>query len=71
MLGLGDQLALTKQTDPAPLGGIACDDAICSAIIFERLPGTTEIIVIHHADSRLETFTDRSDETSDRTRDRI
>ena len=39
-------------------GGIASDDAIRSIIISQRLLGTREIIVIHHTDCGMETFTD-------------
>ncbi len=39
-------------------GGIASEDAIRSIIISQRLLGTREIIVIHHTDCGMETFTD-------------
>ena len=39
-------------------GGIASDDAIRSIIISQRLLDTREIIVIHHTDCGMETFTD-------------
>lgn len=39
-------------------GGIASDDAIRSIVISQRLLGTTEIVVIHHTDCGMETFTD-------------
>lgn len=38
-------------------GGRASDDAIRSLIISERLLGTTEIVVIHHTDCGMLTFT--------------
>jgi carbonic anhydrase len=38
-------------------GGRASDDAIRSLVISERLLGTTEIVVIHHTDCGMLTFT--------------
>src|SRR5437588_7097659 len=39
-------------------GGIATDDAIRSLVISQRLLGTKEIILIHHTDCGMLTFTD-------------
>lgn len=39
-------------------GGVASDDALRSLVISQRLLGTTEIILIHHTDCGMETFTD-------------
>lgn len=39
-------------------GGVVTDDAIRSLAISQRLLGTTEIILIHHADCGMLTFTD-------------
>jgi carbonic anhydrase len=39
-------------------GGVASDDAIRSLIISQRLLGTEEIILIHHTQCGMETFTD-------------
>ena len=39
-------------------GGVASDDAIRSIIVSQRLLGTREIIIIHHTDCGMETFTD-------------
>jgi carbonic anhydrase len=39
-------------------GGVATDDAIRSLAISQRLLGTTEIILIHHTDCGMLTFTD-------------
>lgn len=41
-------------------GGVATDDAIRSLAISQRLLGTTEIILIHHTDCGMLTFTDDS-----------
>ena len=41
-------------------GGIVTDDAIRSLTISQRLLGTTEIILIHHTDCGMLTFTDDS-----------
>src|SRR6266487_2079090 len=38
-------------------GGRASEDAIRSLVISERLLGTTEIVVIHHTDCGMMTFT--------------
>ncbi|MBC8076719.1 MAG: carbonic anhydrase [Chloroflexales bacterium] len=38
-------------------GGRASDDALRSLVISERLLGTTEIVVIHHTDCGMLTFT--------------
>src|ERR1700730_131001 len=39
-------------------GGIATDDAIRSLVISQRLLGTKEIILVHHTDCGMLTFTD-------------
>ena len=39
-------------------GGVASDDAIRSLTISQRLLGTQEIVVIHHTDCGMETFSD-------------
>ncbi len=39
-------------------GGVATDDAIRSLVISQRLLGTEEIILIHHTDCGMETFSD-------------
>lgn len=39
-------------------GGIANDDAIRSLVISQRLLGTNEVILIHHTDCGMLTFTD-------------
>ena len=39
-------------------GGVATDDAIRSLVISQRLLGTQEIILIHHTDCGMLTFTD-------------
>lgn len=39
-------------------GGVATDDAIRSLVISQRLLGTTEIVLIHHTDCGMLTFTD-------------
>jgi len=39
-------------------GGVATDDAIRSLTISQRLLGTTEIILLHHTDCGMVTFTD-------------
>ncbi len=39
-------------------GGVATDDAIRSLLISQRLLGTEEIILIHHTDCGMLTFTD-------------
>ncbi len=39
-------------------GGVASDDAIRSLVISQRLLGTEEIILIHHGDCGMLTFTD-------------
>jgi len=40
-------------------GGRASEDAIRSLVISERLLGTTEIVVIHHTDCGMVTFTNQ------------
>ena len=39
-------------------GGVATDDALRSLAISQRLLGTTEIILLHHTDCGMLTFTD-------------
>jgi carbonic anhydrase len=39
-------------------GGVATDDAIRSLVISQRLLGTEEIVLIHHTQCGMETFTD-------------
>ena len=39
-------------------GGVVTDDAIRSLVISQRLLGTTEIILIHHSDCGMATFSD-------------
>src|SRR6266487_2911219 len=39
-------------------GGVATDDAIRSLVISQRLLGTHEVILIHHTDCGMLTFTD-------------
>jgi carbonic anhydrase len=39
-------------------GGVVTDDAIRSLAISQRLLGTTEIVLIHHTDCGMLTFTD-------------
>src|SRR5580658_187874 len=39
-------------------GGVASEDAIRSLVISQRLLGTDEIILIHHTDCGMETFSD-------------
>jgi carbonic anhydrase len=39
-------------------GGVATEDAIRSLVISQRLLGTKEIVLIHHTDCGMETFTD-------------
>src|SRR4051812_40520007 len=44
-------------------GGVVTDDAIRSLTISQRLLGTTEIVLIHHTDCGMLTFTDDSFKT--------
>jgi carbonic anhydrase len=39
-------------------GGVVSEDAIRSLVISQRLLGTTEIVLIHHTDCGMVTFTD-------------
>ena len=39
-------------------GGVASEDALRSLVISQRLLGTEEIILIHHTDCGMETFSD-------------
>jgi carbonic anhydrase len=39
-------------------GGVASEDAIRSLVISQRLLGTDEILLIHHTDCGMETFSD-------------
>jgi len=41
-------------------GGVVTDDAIRSLTISQRLLGTTEVILVHHTDCGMLTFTDDS-----------
>jgi carbonic anhydrase len=54
ILGLGDGQAHVIRN----AGGIITDDQIRSLAISQRLLGTTEIILIHHTDCGMLTFTD-------------
>ncbi len=45
-------------------GGVVTDDAIRSLVISQRLLGTNEIILIHHTDCGMLTFTDDALRTS-------
>src|SRR6476646_9579667 len=54
ILGLGDGEA----HDIRNAGGVVTDDEIRSLAISQRLLGTTEIILIHHTDCGMLTFTD-------------
>jgi carbonic anhydrase len=39
-------------------GGVASEDALRSLVISQRLLGTEEIVLVHHTDCGMETFTD-------------
>jgi carbonic anhydrase len=39
-------------------GGVVTDDVIRSLAISQRLLGTTEVVLVHHADCGMRTFTD-------------
>src|SRR6201987_2562024 len=54
ILGLGDGQAPVIRN----AGGVITDDEIRSLAISQRLLGTTEIILIHHTDCGMLTFTD-------------
>src|SRR3954452_10356936 len=54
VLGLGDGEAHVIRN----AGGVVTDDEICSLAISQRLLGTKEIILIHHTDCGMLTFTD-------------
>jgi carbonic anhydrase len=54
ILGLGEGEAHVIRN----AGGVVTDDAIRSLAISQRLLGTTEIILIHHTDCGMLTFTD-------------
>ena len=54
MLGLSDGDAHVIRN----AGGVASDDAIRSLTISQRLLGTEEIVLIHHTDCGMVTFTD-------------
>ena len=54
MLGLGDGEAHVIRN----AGGVVTDDVVRSLAISQRLLGTTEIILIHHTDCGMLTFTD-------------
>jgi carbonic anhydrase len=51
-LGIGDAHIIRNA------GGVVTDDAIRSLLISQRLLGTKEIILIHHSDCGMVTFTD-------------
>jgi carbonic anhydrase len=54
VLGLGEGEAHVIRN----AGGVATDDAVRSLAISQRLLGTTEIVLIHHTDCGMLTFTD-------------
>jgi len=54
ILGLGDGEAHIIRN----AGGVVTDDEIRSLAISQRLQGTTEVILIHHTDCGMLTFTD-------------
>jgi carbonic anhydrase len=54
LLGLGDGEAHVIRN----AGGVVTDDEIRSLAISQRLLGTTEIMLIHHTDCGMLTFTD-------------
>ena len=54
MLGLGPGEAHVIRN----AGGVVTDDAIRSLAISQRLLGTTEVVLIHHTDCGMLTFTD-------------
>ncbi|MFL6128876.1 MAG: beta-class carbonic anhydrase [Mycobacteriales bacterium] len=54
ILGLGDGDAHVIRN----AGGVVTDDAIRSLAISQRLLGTTEVILIHHTECGMLTFTD-------------
>jgi carbonic anhydrase len=54
MLGLGDGEAHVIRN----AGGVVTDDVIRSLAISQRLLGTREIILVHHTDCGMLTFTD-------------
>ena len=54
LLGIGEGEAHVIRN----AGGVVTDDAIRSLAISQRLLGTTEIILIHHTDCGMLTFTD-------------
>jgi carbonic anhydrase len=54
VLGLGEGDAHVIRN----AGGVASEDAIRSLVISQRLLGTEEIVLIHHTDCGMETFTD-------------
>ncbi len=51
-LGLGEAHVIRNA------GGVVTDDAIRSLVFSQRLLGTTEIVLIHHTDCGMLTFTD-------------
>jgi carbonic anhydrase len=51
-LGLGDAHVIRNA------GGVVSDDAVRSLVISQRLLGTREIVLIHHTDCGMLTFTD-------------
>src|SRR3954467_6038382 len=54
VLGLAEGAAHVTRT----AGGVVTDDAIRSLAISQRLLGTEEIVLIHHTDCGMLTFTD-------------
>ncbi len=54
LLGLGDGEAHVIRN----AGGVVTDDVIRSLVISQRLLGTREVILIHHTDCGMLTFTD-------------
>jgi hypothetical protein len=66
MLGMGDGEAHVIRN----AGGVVTDDEIRSLAISQRLLGTTEIILIHHTDCGMLTFTDDEFKAAIQGRDR-
>ena len=64
ILGLGDGEAHVIRN----AGGVVTDDEIRSLAISQRLLGTKEIILIHHTDCGMLTFTDDGFKQRSRTR---
>ena len=51
-------------------GGVVTDDVVRSLTISQRLLGTTEIVLIHHTDCGMLTFSDGRGQSPDRGRHR-